>query len=141
MLTADLYEAVYVLHAFAKKTQRTSGADIELARQGATTDRLASGDPMKAVRSGGNVFEDLRFRSGEAQNLRVRAQLMAELRDFIRDARLTQARAAAMFGVSQPRISNLVRGKIDLFTIGMLVNMLAGAGRKVEVKTRRGRAA
>ncbi len=96
---------------------------------------------MKAIRSTGNVFEDLGFEREAAQNLRIRADLMGELRDFIRRERLTQAQAAEMLGVSQPRVSDLVRGKIDLFTIDMLVNMLARAGRKVEVRTRRVKAA
>lgn len=96
---------------------------------------------MKVTRSTGNVFEDLGFEREAAENLRVRADLMVELRDFIQGERLTQAQAAKVFGVSQPRISDLVRGKIDLFTIDMLVNMLARAGRKVEVRTRRMKAA
>ena len=96
---------------------------------------------MKVTRSTGNVFEDLGFDREEAENLRIRAELMIELRDLIHRRGLTQFRAAKLFGVSQPRVSNLVRGKISLFTIDMLVNMLAAAGRKVVVHTRRARAA
>ncbi len=96
---------------------------------------------MKVTRSTGNVFEDLGFEREVAQNLRIRADLMGELRDFIQRERLTQAQAAELLDVSQPRVSDLVRGKIDLFTIDMLVNMLARAGRKVEVRTRRVKAA
>jgi predicted XRE-type DNA-binding protein len=96
---------------------------------------------MKVTRSTGNVFEDLGFDREAAENLRIRADLMIELRELIRRKRLTQAQAAKLLGVSQPRISDLVRGKIALFTIDMLVNMLARAGRQVVVQTKRARAA
>jgi predicted XRE-type DNA-binding protein len=96
---------------------------------------------MKITRSTGNVFEDLGFGREAAENLRIRADLMMELRDLIRRKGLTQAQAAKLFGVSQPRISDLVRGKISLFTIDMLVNMLSRAGRKVVVQTKRKTAA
>ena len=91
---------------------------------------------MKMARSSGDVFADLGFDKETAENLRIRADLMIELRDVIQRKGLTQAQAAKLFGVSQPRISDLVRGKIALFTIDMLVNMLARAGRKVVIQTR-----
>lgn len=65
----------------------------------------------RMTRAGGNVFEDLGFPHGEAENLRVRATLMVALRRIIDEAGITQAQAAEAFGVSQPRISDLVRGK------------------------------
>ena len=95
---------------------------------------------MKATRSSGNVFKDVGFGPAEAESLRIRAELMVELSEFIRRKDLTQAQAAKLFGVSQPRISDLTRGKIALFTIDMLVTMLARAGRKVVVQTKRSRA-
>lgn len=85
------------------------------------------------TRSTGNVFEDLGFPPDEAEILRVRSILMGSIRTVIEAEGLTQARAAKLFGVSQPRISDLVRGKIELFSIDGLVNMLASAGRHVEV--------
>lgn len=96
---------------------------------------------MKITRSTGNVFEDLGFDREAAENLRIRADLMIELREVIQRKGLTQAQAAKLFGVSQPRISDLVRGKISLFTIDMLVNMLSRAGRRVVVQTKRKTAA
>ena len=96
---------------------------------------------MKITRSSGNVFEDLGFDREEAESLRIRSDLMIELSEFIRRKHLMQAQAAKFFGVSQPRISDLVRGKIALFTIDMLVTMLARAGRKVVVQTKRAKAA
>ena len=56
--------------------------------------------------------------------------MMAHLRELIASRGLTQADAAALFGVSQPRVSDLVRGKIDLFSIDTLVDMLSHAGVK-----------
>jgi predicted XRE-type DNA-binding protein len=85
------------------------------------------------TRSGGNVFADLGFAGEEAENLKVRSALMASIRSIIERDGLTQARAAAMFGVTQPRVSDLVRGKIELFSIDALVNMLGAAGRHVEI--------
>lgn len=63
--------------------------------------------------SSGNVFEDLGFSPEEAENVRVRAVLMVSLRQIIEDAGITQAQAAEAFGVTQPRVSDLVRGKIE----------------------------
>ena len=63
------------------------------------------------------------------------------LKELIRRKHLTQVQAAKLFGVSQPRVSDLVRGKISLFTIDMLVNMLAKARRRVLVRTTAVRAA
>lgn len=86
--------------------------------------------------STGNVFEDVGFSKEEAENLKVRSALMGKLRSIIEEEGLTQARAAEIFGVTQPRVSDLVRGKIDLFSIDALVNMLGSAGRTVEVSVR-----
>lgn len=90
----------------------------------------------KITRSAGNVFEDLGFPVEEAENLRVRSSLMGSIRTIIEHEELTQARAAKLFGVTQPRVSDLVRGKIELFSIDALVNMLASAGRNVQVSVR-----
>ena len=87
----------------------------------------------KAIRSTGNVFEDLGFPPVEAEHLRIRSALMAEVRKVIEDQGLTQVRAATLFGVSQPRVSDLMRGKIDLFSIDALIEMLARAGVRVEL--------
>jgi predicted XRE-type DNA-binding protein len=73
-----------------------------------------------------NVFVDLGFDEVEAENLRIRSHLMIELVDRIDG--MTQVEAARRLGVSQPRISHLRAGKISLFTIDALVNMLAAIG-------------
>ena len=89
------------------------------------------------TKAGGNVFADLGFPRAEAENLRIRAQLMGELRDTVTG--MTQVAAAALLGVSQPRVSDLLRGKIGLFTIDALVNMLSCAGVQLRVSPARGR--
>ena len=86
------------------------------------------------IRSSGNVFEDLGFDREEAEHLKIRADLMIQLRRYIRDAGLTQTQAAIQFGVTQPRISDLVRGKIELFSIDGLIEMAGRAGMKVKVE-------
>ena len=86
--------------------------------------------------SSGNVFLDMGFPPHEAQNLRVRADLMLELIRIVRSRRLTQVTASKLFGVSQPRMSDLMTGKIDRFSIDALVELLARAGRRVEIRTR-----
>ncbi len=88
---------------------------------------------QKITPSSGNVFRDLGFDEEEAAHLEVRSTLMFTIRKLIQDRRLTQAKAAVLLGVTQPRISDLVRGRIDLFSIDGLVDMLARAGIKVDV--------
>jgi len=80
-----------------------------------------------------SVWDAVEEHPVEAENLKVRAALMAELSVYIDQAGLTQAQAARRFGVTQPRISDLVRGKIDLFSIDALVNMLSAAGLHVDL--------
>jgi predicted XRE-type DNA-binding protein len=88
---------------------------------------------IKVTRSSGNVFRDLGFPREEAEHLRIRSDLMTALVKVIADQKLTQARAASLFGVSQPRVSDLVRGKIERFSIDTLVEMLGRAGVRVDV--------
>jgi predicted XRE-type DNA-binding protein len=84
-------------------------------------------------RSSGNVFRDLGFSREEAENLKIRSDLMIRLSKVIERRRLTQGEAARLFGVSQPRVSDLVRGKIDRFSIDTLVAMLGRAGARVQI--------
>ena len=89
----------------------------------------------QVLRSSGNVFADLGFHQDEAEHLRIRSALMATLREVLKKQNLTQAEAARLLDVSQPRVSDLVRGKIGLFSIDTLVDMLARVGIRVEVHT------
>ena len=91
----------------------------------------------KLRKGSGNVFADLGFKTEQARHLQVRSDLMIALSRFIAAHGLTQTDAARKFGVSQPRISDLVRGKIDRFSIDTLVAMLGHAGVEVVFSTRR----
>ena len=78
-----------------------------------------------------SVFDDLNFDETEASNLKIRAALMMAIEQELSKQKLTQTKAAELLGVSQPRISDLIQGKIHLFTIDMLVNLLNKLGRSV----------
>jgi len=80
-----------------------------------------------------SVWDAIEATPAEAENMKLRASLMLALQDRIKASAMTQAQAAQLFGVTQPRISDLVRGKIDLFGIDTLVAMLATAGLHVEM--------
>jgi predicted XRE-type DNA-binding protein len=95
---------------------------------------------MRVTKGSENVFVDCGFPPAEAENLRIRAKMMIALTGYIQERKITQSRAARIMGVSQPRISTLLRGKIGLFTIDTLVNMVTAAGLKVDVDITVGRA-
>ena len=84
----------------------------------------------------GNVFADLGFPPEEAENLKVRSSLMIEIIRMVRERGLKQKQAAALFGVSQPRISELMHSRIEEFSIDSLINMLAHAGMTVDISIR-----
>lgn len=85
------------------------------------------------IKSSGNVFTDLGFSSEEATLLKLRADLMAELRETIVQRGWTQTEAAEHLGIGQSRVSDLVRGKWEKFSLDMLVTLAIRAGRKVEL--------
>jgi predicted XRE-type DNA-binding protein len=72
-----------------------------------------------------------------AENMKLRAKLMRAIINHIEKEELSQTAAAKLMGVTQPRISDLVRGKIDLFSIDMLINMASAAGLHVDLKIAR----
>lgn len=72
----------------------------------------------------------------QSESAKLRAALMTALKEHISRAHLSQSQAAKVFGVTQPRISDLTRGKVDLFGLDALVNMAATAGLRVEMHVR-----
>jgi predicted XRE-type DNA-binding protein len=98
----------------------------------------------KAVRvtpSTGNVFRDLGFSKEESEHLLVRADLLIQVQKAIASRRLKQAEVAKLLRVTQPRVSDLLRGRIDLFSTDSLIDMLArlGVGVQLVVKPSRSR--
>jgi predicted XRE-type DNA-binding protein len=85
--------------------------------------------------SSGNVFIDLGFSPDEAAVLQMRADLMAELRKVIKAKKLTQAKAAKILKVSQSRVSDLMTGKWEKFSLEMLITLATRAGLHVSLKT------
>ncbi|MCW0232943.1 MAG: XRE family transcriptional regulator [Ferrovibrio sp.] len=81
-----------------------------------------------------SVWDAIAATPGEAENMKIRSRLMMALREHIEQLDLTQAQAAKLLGVTQPRISDLMRGRIDLFAIDTLVNMLGAAGLQVDLR-------
>ena len=88
-----------------------------------------------------NIFEDIGFDKEEAANLKVRAQLLIEIREYIRKKRLKQKDAAALLGINQPEVSALMHDQIFKFSIDALVKMLARIGRELKITTRPKKAA
>ena len=117
------------------KTSRLAG-NVTKRRKAFTVKRRSGSKDKEVVRGSDNVFEDLGFEPAEAASLKVRADLMLDLRRYIQDRGWTQPEAAKFFGETQPRISNLLKGAIDRFSVDKLINMLARAGITVSVATK-----
>jgi len=88
---------------------------------------------LKVTRSSDNVFRDLGFSPDEAEHLLVRSELMIRVQKLIASRRLKQAEVAKILRVTQPRVSDLLRGRIDLFSTDALIDMLARLGVHVRV--------
>ena len=88
----------------------------------------------ESTKSSGNVFIDLGFDPAEAAVLQMRASLMSDLRLYIENNKLTQAEAAKRLGIAQSRVSDLVRGKWEKFSLEMLITLETRLGRSVRVE-------
>ena len=80
---------------------------------------------MRSTTSSGNVFRELGFGEADAETLKLRSALMMRLEKFVKQSGMTQADAAQLLGITQPRLNQLLKGKIQLFSLDALVNMLA----------------
>lgn len=83
---------------------------------------------VKVTPSSGNVFRDLGFSAEESEHLLVRADLLLQVQKVLAARGLTQAASAKLLHVTQPRVSDLLRGRIDLFSTDALIDMLARLG-------------
>jgi len=81
-----------------------------------------------------SVWDAIADTPQEAASMRARSALMMSLAEVIREQGMTQAQAAEFFGVTQPRISDLTRGKFNLFSLDTLIDMAATAGMVPTVK-------
>jgi len=81
-----------------------------------------------------SIWDAIEATPAEAENMKLRSTLMMAIEDHIKRRGWPQAEAARQLGVTQPRISDLCRGKINLFSLDMLVNMVAAAGLHIEVR-------
>ena len=81
-----------------------------------------------------NIFEDLGFEHDEAANLKIRADLILDLQKYIKKQQWTQQEAADFFNETQPRISNLMNGDLERFSIDKLIQMIVKAGMQVKVE-------
>lgn len=88
----------------------------------------------KTTKSSGNIFLDLGFEPAEAAVLQMRAGLMGDLRTYIEKNELTQAEAAKSLGIAQSRVSDLMRGRWEKFSLEMLITLEARLGRTVRVE-------
>jgi predicted XRE-type DNA-binding protein len=80
------------------------------------------------------VWDAIEDTPEEAENMRLRSMLMMALKNYILQREMSQADAARLLGVTQPRISDLMRGKIHLFALDTLVNMVSAAGLRIQMQ-------
>lgn len=86
---------------------------------------------IERERSSGNLFKDMGV--PDAENMKVRAELIVEIRRLMEEKGWNQTKAAEQFGISRPRLNDILRGRLEKVTIDRLVTMLAAAGRHVRV--------
>lgn len=95
---------------------------------------MMENEAFEITQASDNIFEDLGFEKSEAANLKIRADLMLTLKQYIQSQGWTQKQAAKFFGETQPRISNLMNGEINRFSIDKLIEMLSRAGMEIKVE-------
>jgi predicted XRE-type DNA-binding protein len=93
--------------------------------------------PLKITKGSGNVFRDMGFPEGEAQNLLLRTDLMIKIEQLVKKSGLIQSEAAKWLGITQPRINDLLKGRIEKFSLDALVNMVARAGMEVKMTVKK----
>jgi len=94
-------------------------------------------EKLKMKRGSGNVFRDIGFPPEEAQNLLLRSDLMTRIERHVKASGLSQKDAAVSLGVTQPRLNDLLKGKIEKFSLDALVNMLGHAGMRVALTVKK----
>ena len=90
-------------------------------------------EKLKMERGSGNIFLDVGFDKAEAENRKLRAALMMRIEDWVKESGMTQAAAAKLLGLTQPRLNALLKGKIGLFSLDALVTVVSKAGFSVRL--------
>lgn len=80
-----------------------------------------------------SVWDAIEDTQHTAASMKIRSQLMMALQEYLKNNKMTQTQAAKLLGVTQPRVSDLVRGRIDFFSLESLVDMIASIGLEVEI--------
>jgi phage-related protein/predicted XRE-type DNA-binding protein len=144
--TARLKDVVVVLHAFQKKTEATSKGDIEPARsrwaqlmqerwmKTVKTAKAARSPKAAAIDTYASVWDAIADTPEQAANLQARSELMRQIAALVRENRWTQTEAAQRCGVTQPRMNDLLRGRVSRFSLDALVNIATSIGRKVRLE-------
>jgi len=91
----------------------------------------------KITRGSGNAFRDVGFDKDEAENLKLRAELMMRIEESFGKSGLTQVQAAKQLGLTAPRFNALLKGKIGIFSLDALVNLATRAGLSVRLQVRK----
>ncbi len=93
--------------------------------------RTTPDEPHHIDRGSGNVFADLGLPNPDIAL--AKAELVQRIRDLIAERKLTQAKAAELLGLDQPKVSALVRGRVEVYTIDRLFRFLNALGQRVEI--------
>jgi phage-related protein/predicted XRE-type DNA-binding protein len=128
---ASFAEAVYVLHAFQKKTRRTTERDLEIAVSGIEARSLAMRKQFASV------WDAIEPSRAEAASMKARAEAMIAIQAAVTRWGVTQAAAAKRLGLTQPRLNDLLRGRINKFSLDALVDLAARAGLSVRIAVAR----
>jgi len=94
-------------------------------------------EKLKITRGSGNVFRDLGFSKDEAENLKLRAELIMRIKDRFRKSGMTQTGAAKMLALTTPRFNALLKGNIGMFSLDALVTIAVRAGLSVELRVKK----
>jgi predicted XRE-type DNA-binding protein len=125
-------------HARAKAEEKIglSSMIASISQEQLSLDIAGNSPPSPVQDAEPRATELVEESSIHSESMKLRSALMSELKDHISRAQLSQSQAAKIFGVTQPRISDLTRGKVDLFGLDALVNMAVAAGLRVEMYVR-----
>jgi phage-related protein/predicted XRE-type DNA-binding protein len=128
---ATFADAVYVLHAFQKKTRQTAKRDVDLA---ASRLREQMAEDAMTIEVFESVWDALEDTPTETENMKLRSSLMIAISEAVSAWQVTQADAAKRLGVTQPRLNDLLRGRVGKFSLDALVALAARAGLAVHLE-------